>query len=233
MPVQRRLIIILVLIIAIIGGVGIAGYYYYQSLNYASTEDARVAADMVSITPEIPGKLISWSVREGDAVKAGQVLGRQDLEAALTSAAINPQAMAATAGVMARKAEIKSPISGRVVQSRGIVGQMATPGMTLAMVADTEHIYISANIKETVIQRVKPGQAVDVRIDAYPGKTFNGRVENIGQATTALFSLMPAQNTNGNYTKVTQVIPVKIYLLDAAGLDLMPGMNASVRIHLR
>jgi len=231
--VKRRLIIILVLIISVLGAAGIAGYYYYQGITYAITEDARVAADTVTITPEIPGKLISWNVKEGDEVRAGQVLGRQDLEAALTSAAVNPQAMGVSAGVMASKAEIRSPISGRVIQSKAVVGQMAAPGIPLAVVADTGNLYISANIKETSIERVRPGQVVDIRIDAYPGRKFSGRVESIGQATTSVFSLMPAQNASGNFTKVTQVIPVKIQLLDAEGTNLMPGMNVTVRVHLR
>jgi len=231
--VPRRLIVILVIVLALAGAGGIAYYYYYEGVHFAKTDDARVAADTVTVTPEIPGKLIAWLVQEGDLVKAGQVLGRQDLGAALTSSAVNPQAMGAAAGVMAQKAEIKAPIDGQVIQSRAIVGQMATPGMPLAIIADAEHLYISANIKETDIEKVKPGQAVEVSLDAFPDRQFTGRVASIGRATTAVFSLLPAQNASGNYTKVTQVIPVKIQLVDANDVRLMPGMNATVRIHLK
>ncbi|GEA18354.1 MAG: hypothetical protein PWR22_1201 [Moorella sp. (in: firmicutes)] len=230
---SRKLVVILVLVLALAGAGAIAFYYYYENLNYASTDDARVAADTVTVTPEIAGKLLEWRVQEGDEVKAGQVLGRQDLESTLTSSAVNPQALGTAAGVMARKAEIRAPIDGRVLQSKAVVGQMAAPGMTLAIIADTNNLYISANIKETVIARVKVGQAVDVRIDAYPGRVFSGRVTSIGRATTSVFSLLPAQNASGNYTKVTQVIPVKIQLVDAGDVQLMPGMNATVRIHIR
>jgi len=231
--VPRRLLVILVIVVALVGAGGIAYYYYYEGSHYVRTNDARVAADTVTVTPEIPGKLIAWSVQEGDPVKAGQVLGRQDLGASLTSGAVNPQAMGAAAGVMAQKAEIRAPIDGQVIQSKAVVGEMATPGMPLAIIADTEHVYISANIKETVIEKVKPGQVVEVTLDAFPNRRFNGRVVSIGQATTAVFSLLPAQNATGNYTKVTQVIPVKIQLVDAKDVKLMPGMNATVRIHLR
>ncbi|MEW8958827.1 MAG: efflux RND transporter periplasmic adaptor subunit [Moorella sp. (in: firmicutes)] len=230
---SRKLIILLVLVLALAGAGAIAFYYYYENVNYASTDDARVAADTVTVTPEIAGKLLEWRVKEGDEVKAGQVLGRLDLEAALTSGAVNPQALGATGGVMAGKAEIEAPINGQVLQSKAVVGQMAAPGTALAIIADTNNLYISANIKETVISRVKAGQAVDVRIDAYPGRVFSGRVTSVGRATTSVFSLLPAQNASGNYTKVTQVIPVKIQLVDAGDVQLMPGMNATVRIHLR
>ncbi|MBC7324246.1 MAG: HlyD family secretion protein [Moorella sp. (in: Bacteria)] len=229
----RRLIVILVIVLALIGAGGIAYYYYYEGAHFVRTDDARVAADTVTVTPEIPGKLIAWLVQEGDLVKAGQVLGRQDLGASLTSSAVNPQAMGAVAGVMAQKAEIKAPIDGQVIQSKAVVGQMATPGMTLAIIADAEHLYISANIKETVIEKVKPGQVVEVSFDAFPDRRFSGRVASIGRATTAVFSLLPAQNASGNYTKVTQVIPVKIQLVDTKDVKLMPGMNATVRIHLK
>jgi multidrug resistance efflux pump len=229
----RRLVVILVTVVALIGAGGIAGYYSYEATHYAKTDDARVAADTVTVTPEIPGKLVTWLVQEGDMVKAGQVLGRQDLEASLTSSVLNPQALGAAAGVMAQKAEIKAPIDGQVIQSKVVVGQMATPGMALAIIADTEHLYISANIKETIIEKIKPGQVVDVKLDAFPGRQFSGRVVGTGRATTAVFSLLPAQNASGNYTKVTQVIPVKIQLTDAGDVELIPGMNATVRIHFR
>ncbi|AKX95177.1 HlyD family secretion protein [Neomoorella thermoacetica] len=230
---SRRLVVILVLVLALAGAGAIAFYYYYENLNFASTDDARVAADTVTVSPEIAGKLLEWRVQEGDEVKAGQVLGRQDLESSLTSSAVNPQALGTAAGVMAQKAEIKSPIDGQVIQSKALVGEMAAPGMALAIIADTEHLYISANIKETVIEKVKVGQVVDVTIDAFPDRHFSGRVTSIGRATTSVFSLLPAQNSNGNYTKVTQVIPVKIQLLDASDVKLLPGMNATVRIHIR
>lgn len=230
---SRRIVVAMVIILALIGAGGIAYYYHYEGANFVSTDDARVAADTVTVSPEIPGKLLSWQVQEGDNVKAGQVMGRQDLGASLTSSAVNPQALGAAAGVMAQKAEIKAPIDGQVIQSKAMVGEMAAPGMPLVIIADTGHLYISANIKETVIEKVRAGQVVDVGIDAFPGRNFSGRVANIGRATTSVFSLLPALNATGNYTKVTQVIPVKIQLLNAGDIKLMPGMNATVRIHIK
>lgn len=229
----RKRVVVLVLVLALVGAGAIAFYYYYEGTNYVTTDDARVAADMVTVSPEIPGRLLEWRVQEGDEVKAGEVLGRQDLASSLTSGAVNVQGLVATAGLMAQKAEIRAPIDGRVIQSKAVPGQMASPGTALAIIADTKHLYVSANIKETAIRKVKVGQLVDVRIDAYPGRVFSGRVVSIGWATASVFSLLPAQNATGNYTKVTQVIPVKIQLADVEGVELAPGMSASVRVHLR
>jgi len=230
---QKRLLIIgIVLVLAVAGAGGIAFYYHYQNEHYVITEDARIAADMVTITPEISGKLLEWNIKEGDIVQAGQVIGRQDLSSVLTSGSVNPQTMEAVAGVMAEKAVLKAPISGLVVQSKAVAGQMATPGMSLAVIADIENLYVSANIKEVAIRKVKVGQPVEIKIDAYPGRVLSGRVENIGMATTSVFSLLPAQNSNGNYIKVTQVIPVKIRITSRHNLKLMPGMNVTVKIHV-
>ncbi len=233
----RRTVIAIVIAVALLGVLGIVGYYWYEGAHYVSTEDARVAADTVTVTPEISGKLLEWQVREGDTVKAGDVIGQQDLGSALTYGitlgAINPQSMTSVAGMMADKSEIKAPITGQVIQSSAVVGEMAASGMSLAVIADTANLYVSANIKEGAIRSVHPGELVDVRIDAYPGRDFQGRVENLGRATTSTFSLLPSQNDSGNYTKVTQVIPVKIHLLETGDAQLMAGMNATVKIHIK
>ena len=227
---SRRNIIIIVLAIAVLAVAGIVGFYAYHGARYVATDDARVAADVVSVSPEIVGKLLEWRVREGDMVAKDDVLGRQDLGSALTSGALNPQAIGSVAGVVAEKAVLKAPIGGQVILSTGVVGELAAPGMSLAMIADTDNLYFSANIKEGDITRVKVGEPVDVEVDAFHGKTFHGRVQTIGRATSSTFSLMPAQNSGGNYTKVIQVIPIKVSILDQGDARLMVGMNAAVRI---
>jgi multidrug resistance efflux pump len=228
---QRKNVIVLILIIAVLCGAGIAGFYWYQGSRYISTDDSRVASNVVAVSPEIAGKVLEWRVRDGDTVQAGDILGRQDLGAALTSGAMNPQTMGAVAGVVAEKAVLKAPISGQVILSTAVVGQMAAPGMSLAVIADTDSLYISANIKEGDIAGVKIGQTVDITIDAFRGQRFHGRVESIGRATASTFSLLPSQGGGGNYTKVVQVIPIKVSIMDQGGARLMIGMNASVRIH--
>ena len=220
------------LLVFVLIGVGIVGFYWYQGAHYISTEDARVAANVVSVTPEISGRILAWTVREGDRVQAGDIIGRQDLGATMTSAAINPQTMANIGGILAEKAQFKAPITGQVVQSSAVVGQMVSPGVSLAVIADTDNLYVSSNIKEEEIGKVRIGQEVEVHLDAFPERGFRGQVETVGRATASTFSLLPSQNSGGNFTKVSQVIPVKIHLFDTSGSGLMVGMNASFRISI-
>lgn len=219
--------------LVLVGGlIGIA-YYIYEGVNFFSTEDAQVTADMITLTPEVTGELKNWDVKEGDYIKAGQVLGAQDVSALVTSTAMDPRALANSADSIVAKANIRSPIDGKIVQSNVIRGQVVTPGMEVATVADTSHIYIKANVEETSILRIKPGQSVDIGIDAYPHKSFKGYVESIGQATTSAFNQLPSLNTSGTFSKVTQLVPVNIAITNSDNLMLMLGMNATVKIHIK
>jgi multidrug resistance efflux pump len=229
---SRKTVILLVVAIAVVAAGGIIGYYAYEGYRYVSTDDARVDSNVVAVSPEIVGKVVEWRVKEGDTVQKDEVLGRQDLGAALTSGVINAQAMGSVAGVVAEKAVLRAPIAGQVILANAVVGEMASPGMSLAVIADTDGLYISANIKEGDIARVKVGQPVDIWVDAFHGRLFHGRVETIGRATASTFSLLPAQNGGGNYTKVVQVIPIKVSILDQGDARLMIGMNAFIKIHI-
>jgi multidrug resistance efflux pump len=228
---KKILLILAVVILA--GGAAWIANIIYEGANYFSTENASVTSNAVTLTPELTGKLKEWNVREGDFVKSGQVLGRQDVSMMVTSTAMNPQALANSADTIIAKADIKAPIDGKIVLSNVVKGQVVSPGMEIATIADTSHIYVKANIEETDIIRIKPGQKADIKLDAYAGKIFTGYVESIGQATQTAFSTFPLMNTSGTYTKVTQLIPVKIAIPDAENLTLMLGMNATVKIHVK
>ena len=230
---SRRKIILTVLGAALAAVLCIVAYYWIEGSRYVATDDARIASNVVAVMPEIPGKVLEWRVKEGDMVASGDTLGRQDLGSALTSGALNPQGLGAVAGVFAEKAVIKAPISGQVILSSAVVGEMATPATSLAIIADTDGLYVSANVKEGYIAKVKVGQSVDLSIDAFPGRRFHGRVDSIGRATASTFSLLPSQGGGGNYTKVIQVVPIKIAIMDPGDARLMIGMNAYIKIHLK
>ncbi|HEX9058800.1 MAG TPA: efflux RND transporter periplasmic adaptor subunit [Clostridia bacterium] len=226
-------LIIIILIILLLGGAGTVSYFVYQDAYFFSTEDAQVTANMITITPEVTGKVTSWDIKEGDTVKVGQILGHQDISSLVTNSSIDPRTLNSSADAIASKANIKSPIDGKVITSNVVKGEVISPGMETATIADTSNIYIKANIEETDIFRIKPGQKVDISIDAYPGKRFTGYVSSIGQATQNAFSTSPTLNTSGDFTKVTQLIPVKISIINAEELTMMPGMNATVKIHVK
>jgi len=121
----------------------------------------------------------------------------------------------------------------------GIVTQVDTvqPGMYLAAstaafgIISTERVWVEANPKETELTWVKPGDPVDVTVDTYPGRTWKGEVESIAPNSGSEFSVLPAQNTSGNWVKVVQRIPVRIHVDRRAGdPDLRAGMSVEADI---
>jgi multidrug resistance efflux pump len=236
---KRTIIIVVILIIAILGGSGITYYYNQESKLYVKTDDAQITADTITISPLISGKIKEWDVKEGDEVKKGQLLGKQDSDIAIKSALAqlsqtsNSQSIKAIKETINDNALIKSPINGKIIQISAVKNQLAGQTSNLAVVEDDKSILVTANIKETDIKSIKLKQKVDITIDAYSDKSFKGAVASIGQATKSIFSLLPSQNASGNYTKVTQIIPVKITINDTKNLNLMAGMNVSVKIHIK
>ncbi len=226
-------VLILILIAIVVGG----GYWLYMnwedSQNYFTTENASISANMITVTPLVSGNVATWLVKEGDEVKAGQLLGRQDLGTLVQSSDINAKSLSSSADSLISKADIKTPIDGKIVQSSVVPGETISPGMQAAIVADTNNLFVKANVEETHIFKIKEGQKVTVKVDAYPDKIFTGYVESIGQATQSAFSLMPSLNTSGTYSKVTQLIPVKINIVNDENLPMMLGMNALVKIRVK
>ena len=122
---------------------------------------------------------------------------------------------------------------GRVVNLGAAVGQFAQPGTSLTMFVPDE-IWVTANFKETQLDRMRPGEAVTLKIDAYPERTIRGHVDSVQPGSGTAFSLLPAQNATGNYVKIVQRVPVKLIMDDTpADVALGPGMSVvpTVRIN--
>ena len=114
---------------------------------------------------------------------------------------------------------------GRVVNLTGAVGQYAQAGTNLTMFVPDE-IWVIANYKETQLDRMRPGQPVDIEIDAYPERDFHGHVDSVQPGSGPAFSLLPPENATGNYVKIVQRVPVKIILDNPpADVSLGPGMS--------
>jgi len=221
---KKKALLYIVLAAMICTLAGVSCYYWYKNSHYVDTEDARVDGTIVKVSPQVSGKILEMNIAEGDTVREGQIIARQ-VEFTSTpsvNAGANPELFI-----------IKSPISGTVIKKIGNVGEVGVPGQPVAMVADLNSLYITANIEETDLYKVKTGQQVDFTIDSIPGVKFSGQVVSIGDATVSTFSLLPSQNTGGNFTKVVQRIPVKIGIKNYQGQRLLPGMNAVVRIYVK
>ncbi|MFS2012920.1 HlyD family secretion protein [Azospirillum sp. CT11-132] len=122
---------------------------------------------------------------------------------------------------------------GRVVQLSGAVGQFAQAGQSLAIFVPDD-IWVTANFKETQITDMRPGQPVNIRIDAYPDQKVTGHVDSVQPGSGTAFSLLPAQNATGNYVKVVQRIPVKIVVDQwPDGVSIGPGMSVVPRVTVR
>ncbi|MFT5578481.1 MAG: membrane fusion protein (multidrug efflux system) [Paraglaciecola psychrophila] len=111
-------------------------------------------------------------------------------------------------------------------------GEHVLPGMRMLLMHNPEDIWISANVKETEVRFLLPGQPVAINVDAYPDTEFSGEVIKIGHAATSEFALLPSTNPSGNFTKVTQRLQVKISLAQQQ-LRLKPGMMVEVAIDVR
>jgi membrane fusion protein, multidrug efflux system len=127
---------------------------------------------------------------------------------------------------------IVSPADGKVVMTFVRKGEHVAPGQRIAMFHDPEQIWVEANVKETDVGVLKPGMKADIRVDAFPGKVYKGEVYRIGHAATSKFALLPDPNPSGNFTKITQRLPVRIKLTDKDPA-LRPGMMVEVDIDAR
>jgi membrane fusion protein, multidrug efflux system len=187
------------------------------------------------------------------------VVSRQDLDAAEAAsrqadarvAALRQQVRASAAGVSTALARVESaraardqaalqlsythllaPTSGVVGHKDVEVGELVQVGQPLMSIVPLEGVWVVANLKETEVQHVTPGEHVAIKVDSYPGRTFRGTVESLSPASGARFSLLPPDNATGNYTKVVQRIPVRIRMDGAQDPKhlLRPGMSVNVVI---
>lgn len=336
---------------------GVVGLWWWRSMDYVSTDDARIKAEIVSVSAEIQGKVEALTKDEGDPVVRGEVMGRLDsrevqiqiqqaqaevdrarsrAQQAVSEVGLHlerqrseiPQAEAALSGyrynledarahvekaqedwrrakslfergliaaqelahsetvtrqaqarfsalqekvkegeaalqlvrvrgkevavkeadLKAREAEVRqaeatladlrrklqlmtitSPVQGVVAKKNARRGEVIQPGQPIFMVVDSSRFWVEANVEETEIRFVKPGSRAVIRVDSYPGRDFDGKVIDVGEATVSEFSLFSPQKLTGQFIKSTQRLPVKIAVENSDGL-LKIGMLAVVWI---
>jgi membrane fusion protein (multidrug efflux system) len=145
------------------------------------------------------------------------------------------QASLAQAQLNLEYTTVKAPISGIVSKKSVEPGQIVQPGQPLLAIVPLDDIWVTANFKETQLNRMRPGQPALISVDAYGGRNYDGRVESIAAATGARFSLLPPENASGNYVKVVQRVPVKILLEKGQYPQhlLRPGMSVNATVLTR
>jgi len=159
-------------------------------------------------------------------------------EAQVSSAGANLEQLQAAvdeAELQLSYAKIYAPETGRVTRKSVEVGALVQVGQPLLAVVPGD-VWVTANFKESQIGSIRPGEPVDVTVDAYPGKVFKGHVDSIQAGTGARFSLIPPENATGSYVKVVQRVPVKIVFepnqIDSQHL-LAPGMSAVPEVKIK
>jgi membrane fusion protein (multidrug efflux system) len=127
---------------------------------------------------------------------------------------------------------ITAPTAGRVTKLSAAKGAYAQVGQALTMFVPRE-VWVTANFKETQLTSMRPGQEVQITVDAYPGRSFRGHVDGIQAGSGTAFSLLPAENATGNFVKVVQRVPVKIVFDDPTDVLLGPGMSVVPSVKLK
>lgn len=130
--------------------------------------------------------------------------------------------------------KIYAPVDGRVTRKSIEVGAYVQVGQALMAIVPND-VWVTANFKETQLDNIRPGQPVDIDVDAYPDKVFKGHVDSIQAGTGARFSLLPPENATGNYVKVVQRVPVKIVLDEKPDPQhlLAPGMSVVPEVKVK
>ncbi len=207
--INKRLLILVGLLV-VLAGLGIGAYLIYEGNTFYKTDNAKVDTVIYQLSSDAHGKLVKVYVSDNEVVKAGQALARVE-----------------------HGSFIRSPIDGTVIDVKMQEGDYVTATDVVMVVAKTADIYITANVEETDILKIHSGQSVVVTLDAY-GRNFAGYVADVNTVTsTRLNGSVSSFTTSGTYTKVTQLIPVKIKLLDDIDLKNIIGTNATVKIRIK
>ncbi len=138
-----------------------------------------------------------------------------------------------------RNTVIASPMNGVVSKRWALAGDVVSPGQPVFTVYDLQNIWVTANLEETSIGALRSAEKVELTVDAYPDVKFSGQVLQVGTNTASQFSLIPPNNASGNFTKVTQRVPIKISIKAVGGqtnlrdVQLLPGMSVGVKVKVK
>ena len=199
-----------------------------RSVEISSVNKAKALDDYNRIEKQFAGQIVSQE-QFNHADNARKLAEAQiDRDQAQVAAA---RADLAIVNTQLTNTVIIAPFGGIIAKRWVLSGDVVSPGQAVFSMFDNKHVWITANYEETKLRSITPGMRVQVTIDAFPGAIVAGKVESIGRSTVSEFSLIPASNASGNFTKVTQRVPVKIAVeASTPGVSLLPGLSAYVRI---
>ena len=168
---------------------------------------------------------------QANATKARAALATGSAAPGVNPAIKAGQAQREQALLNLARTEVRAPVSGVVSQADRLQpGQMMVQGLPGVTIVASNRSWIEANFKETDLAHMRVGQPAEITFDAYPELKVRGKVSSIGAGTGSEFSVLPAQNANGNWVKVTQRVPVRIAITDKPKRAMIAGLSAHVRI---
>jgi multidrug resistance efflux pump len=225
--VRRVLLVALPIVLAVAAVVGYS--MYRESVLYVSTENAQVAGQQVQVGALNAGRVASLNVGVGSAVRRNDVLASVAVPSQ-TGTTQTGQPKLGFLGAADAHVDVVAPRDGVVIALPAAVGASVAAGQPIVTIVDPSELWVNANIEENNVGRLKVGQPAQVHIDGF-NEDVVGRVEAITPATASSFSLLPTNNSSGNFTKVTQLVPVRIAMNLAGRLTLL-GSSAEVKIRV-
>lgn len=180
-------------------------------------------------------KAYETSLAQLDAARA-QLLVSKSMIASASAALETANAQVNVLDTQLKNTRLYAPFDGTIAKRWLLAGDVVQPGQSVFTLTISKNLWIVAFLEETKISDIHIGQSVRFTIDAFPGVRFNGKVFLIGSSTASVFSLIPANNASGNFTKVTQRIPVRISIenadnnRDISSFNILPGMSVLVKI---
>jgi membrane fusion protein (multidrug efflux system) len=130
------------------------------------------------------------------------------------------------------RTDVRAPMDGVIENADNLqVGQMAVTGLGMLSLVHSQTAWVEANFKEKDVGRMVPGQRATIEVDAYPGQKFAAHVQSVGAGTGSEFSLLPAQNANGNWVKVTQRVPVRVAFNGNPSRPMIAGLSVNATVY--
>jgi membrane fusion protein, multidrug efflux system len=205
-----------------------------QAAALADVNEARAADDFARAEKQYKTAVIS--LEQFEHAKSALAVARTQQKIARTRIA-TAQAQLNVVRTSLLNTAISAPSDGVVAKRYALPGDVVQPGQPILSVYDINSLWVTANFEETKVAALRIGDPVEISVDAYPDTLWHGRVMTFGASTASQYALIPPNNASGNFTKVTQRIPVKISIDRPDGGDaarrLLPGMSVEVRIRTR
>jgi biotin carboxyl carrier protein len=225
---RRRLLLLTpILLIVLLASLTMGYRFWYDSTYFVMTDNALVTGDLIQVGSLNAGRVMLTRVDVGDEVRQGDEIAVVSVPQHVGSTPMGGTPRMDVTGSTDSLVSVQAPSPGIIAARRAFAGSTVAAGQPMFALIDPARLGVRANIEETKAARLQTGQPVEVHVDALD-RTFDGWVDAISAASAATFSLLPAQNTSGNFTKVTQLIPVKIGVYTAGAvlrtdLGRLPG----------